>query len=294
MAVAEVDDTVTELDAIREVVAQDEARRAKEAAKAPAGFDPAAVFLLYRQPMNLFEPTGTDYQLRCKGCGRTVVLWNHGAHFSKHKKQLTDGVIKDNSKPAKGDDVAKAGPKEQQLREQREARAERITTPITVEKSGDGYEVVNGTQRVKAAEQLGQESVQVVVEKSKRAPRAAAVAETGTRADSEKVAAEVVKRFVKQAKADKLGKVETKANEKVGYVSIKVDGTLVGYLWLTNKADLRVEAAISKSDMPDDDRVGPYKRSKTIQARTRIAGDDDGYTLACQMFTLAAGKVKAA
>lgn len=271
MSAVEHDDTVDELDSIQQVLDAQDKRREKDAQQAPAGFDPAALFLLKQMPLNLFDPTGQPAVYRCKGCGGSVRMHKRVDHFKRHRAAWLSGAVKSATK--KETTVKQPGPKEQQLRERRENAAANETAAEATES------VSLPVEEVEAAEPA-------TPERAKRsAPQKSTAAKGGTRADSKAICAELVARLSKD-----LTGITTKENDEAGYVAIRSNGRLIGYGWLTNKADLRVEAAIEPSDIPDDDRVVRCNRSKDMAARTRVEGNASGYKLALTMLKAAAKK----
>lgn len=82
-------DTTTELESVQELLDKDEQARARAAKKAPRGFDPACVFLLKMNPINLFDPIGRDgLRFRCKGCGAEVASTKRKPHHAQHVRAL--------------------------------------------------------------------------------------------------------------------------------------------------------------------------------------------------------------
>lgn len=278
MSAVEHDDTTDELSSIQDVLDQQARSRERKEASAPSGFDPAALFLLKMLPPNLFDPTGSPFLFRCKGCGDDRVRMNdRERHHKRHLAAWLRGEVKAKKEAA----MSNEGPKARQLRERREEAA-RI--------QDEGAESVSLPE-----EEEGSTSKPARTSRARTGPekpagekkRGAALrtTATGSRADSQAICDELVKRLSKDLKG-----VTTKANENVGYVSIKHNDKLIGYGWLTNKADLRVEAAIEPTDIDADVRVMKCNRSKDMAARARIEGNPAGYALAIKMLKAAAKK----
>lgn len=65
-------------------------KREELAARAPRGFDPAALFLLTLAPHNLFEPASArpgETRGRCKGCGAILRRSEWERHQLQHKRR---------------------------------------------------------------------------------------------------------------------------------------------------------------------------------------------------------------
>jgi hypothetical protein len=84
----DVEDVVMEGDAVAELLtaAGTTAKAQQEAAAAPRGYDPAAVFLLSLAHENLFEATQEDEWFRCKGCRELVNRRKRADHHASHKR----------------------------------------------------------------------------------------------------------------------------------------------------------------------------------------------------------------
>lgn len=244
-----VEDTVLEADVVEETTKI----RQRADLVAPSGFDPSCVFLLHTNFENLYDPTSDTFMFVCRGCGDPVKRTEREKHHRAHRRALDR---KEKSVPKN------AGPKEQQTRAHRERQARE-----------------RSQQTVPTPEVLEDEPK----DRPGRRTRTAAikpVAATGTRADSERVLEGLYERLRAVLPA-----VERHDNANAGYTAFKLSGRLIGYGWLTSKADLRVEAAIPLGTITDD-RIVACNRSVTMASRTRI--DETTYDLAVAMLTAAA------
>lgn len=91
------DDTSAAIEAL-EVEAGKKGGKDRSNRHAPAGFDPAAVFLLGLGWQNLFEQQGAA-KAKCKGCGAIVLLSKRQAHYAKHKRDSEKPLPKTNTTP---------------------------------------------------------------------------------------------------------------------------------------------------------------------------------------------------
>lgn len=80
------DEVMSDIDAITDVIAADDQRRATAADRAPRGFDPAALFLLTLGFENLYDPTPTPHVFVCKGCRQTVKRGDRRTHHRSHAR----------------------------------------------------------------------------------------------------------------------------------------------------------------------------------------------------------------
>lgn len=256
------DDTATELDSLNEILERDDADRRKAEERAPAGFDPAALFLMSMNFANLFDPTGVEGVFKCKGCDATVETRGREKHFGGHKRAAGRGEIRARDR----------------AREQKSARARNNFGHASDGKAAGTTEATRATGR--AGKTTGGPSA-----RSERVTGGSYVPKDVTA--SQAILDELVNRL-----ENEIGPVDVFPNAGAGYTAIKVAGKLIGYGWLTSKAELRVEAAINVDDLPErfHERVVKCNRSKDMAARTRIDASAEGFALALTMLRAAALK----
>lgn len=235
-----------------EVVDFEVEQRAQE--DAPAGFDPAALFLLSMISPNLFDPTTREHVKRCKGCHAEVPIWKTDQHHAMHNRQRAR--LEERAKQ----EARKRGVRN--LQKAREARAE---------------------ARVSHSREVRPATV-----KPERERKPAAKAWVPKDASASRAVQDALEARLRADRA--LSEVEVVPNEGSAYNAFKLRGKLIGYSFFTSKPDLRFEAAIEVDDLPKKLRATVEKcnRSKDMAARTRIALD--GLDLAVSMLTAAARK----
>lgn len=72
--------------------------------------DPAAEFLLDMQPVNLFEPCGNAFYVRCKGCYGLLPTYEKESHYQAHRraKDRSESLRKERVKAERLERLARA------------------------------------------------------------------------------------------------------------------------------------------------------------------------------------------
>lgn len=249
-----IEDTVTEEELLTSAYLERKERSTQ--ARAPRGFDPAALFLLDMRFDNLFDPRpGSDWIFTCRGCGDEVKRPDRETHHAKHKREVARGDHK-----------------------RREARTEMAKERLAAARERRGSEATDG-ETIETPEATPARAEKPARERVAGKPKDI----TRSLALCDKLTAQLEQVFPGLAHV---------TNEATGFRSFKLTGKLIGYAWFTTKDDLRLEWAIQNDDVPAKQRgrVKPYKRSKDIATAGRIEDKPGDLTFAVDLFKRAAKK----